>query len=131
MKIATAIAILLFATNIWAHEGHDKSPGVVAAPHGGIVQGTRDAYVELVSKADGIQIYLYNHDMKPLDMSTAKIEGTARLPKKNKGDAVTFTQESGAWIGKIDAKGAHRYTLELSITVSGKKDKTKFTVEPQ
>lgn len=131
-KKVIAMLISLFVASVSvAHEGHDKSPGTMAAPHGGIVQGTSHIYLELVTNSNGVQVYAFDHDMKPVSTKDVKLEGTATLPKKGKGEPVKFSTEGEAFVAKVDAKGAHRYLLDLSVTHGGKKEKIKFNVEPQ
>jgi len=130
-KAIPMLLTLFFASVSMAHEGHDKSPGTMAAPHGGIVQGTSHIYLELVTKSDGVQVYPFDHEMKPVATKDVKLEGTVALPKKGKAESVKFTTEGDAFVAKVDAKGAHRYSLDLAVTHGGKKEKVKFNVEPQ
>lgn len=130
-RVIPILATLFFSFGVLAHEGHDKSPGAVAAPHGGVVQGTSHIYLELVTKSDGVHVFPFDHDMKLIPLKDVKLEGTMALPKKGKSEAVKFTPEGDAFTAKIDAKGAHRYTLDLSVVHGGKKEKVKFNVEPQ
>lgn len=130
MKFLLAI-LLMLPTVAWTHEGHDKAPGAVAAPHGGLIQGTSEMYLELVTSEGGLKIYPFTHDLKPIALKELKIDGRVSFPKKAKSEAVKLNATDEAFEAKIDAKGAHRYTLELSIAYQGKKEKTKFNVEPQ
>lgn len=114
-----------------AHEGHDKAPGAVNAPHGGLIQGTNQMYLELVMQKDGIKLFPFTHDLKPIALNEIKVEGNILFPKKTKGTAVKFIQSEDSLLANIDAKGSHRYTLDLTISYQGKKEKTKFNVEPQ
>lgn len=131
MKKMAFLLSLFIGFAATAHEGHDKSPGQIAAPHGGVVQGTSHIYLELVSQSGGIQIFPFDHEMKPVLPKDVKIEGTMTLPKKNKSEAVKFSQDGEGFVSKIDAKGTHRYTLDVLVTHEGKKEKVKFNVEPQ
>ena len=115
---------------VLAHEGHDKTPGAIAAPHGGVVQGTHSLYWELVSESEGVKLYPLTHEIIPIDPKEITLSGMATFPKKRKSESMTFKTESDCFSGNIDAKGAHRYTLELSFTYHGKKEKVKFQVEP-
>ncbi len=114
-----------------AHEGHDKTPGAVAAPHGGVIQDIEHIYLELLTETNGLKLYPYDHELKPIALKDVKIEGSATFPKKPKAEKVSFTSEGEAFSAKVDSKGAHRYTLDVTITHAGKKEKTKFNVEPQ
>lgn len=130
-KVIPMLISILISANVMAHEGHDKSPGATVAPHGGTVQGASHIMLELVSKRDGVEIYAFDHDMKPLSTKDVKIEGTMSLPKKSKAEVLKFTSQGEAFAAKINAKGAHRYTLDLLASHAGKKEKIKFSVEPQ
>lgn len=114
----------------YAHEGHDKMPGAVQAPHGGTVKGTSQLYIELVNEPSGIKLYPLTHEMTPVALKDVTIAGTAEAPKKKK-ETVKFTNTDDHFEAKVDAKGAYRYTLELMTTYKGKKEKITFQVEPQ
>lgn len=130
-KLISVLTTILIPSILLAHEGHDKSPGAVAAPHGGTVQVGSQIILELVSKNDGVEIYAFDHDMKPLNTKDVKVEGKMSLPKKSKAEVLKFTAEGEAFAAKINAKGTHRYTLDLVASYAGKKEKIKFSVEPQ
>ena len=55
--IAVLAAAAIFSQMSFAHEGHDKTPGAVSAPHGGVVKGTDHLYLELVNETGGVKIY--------------------------------------------------------------------------
>lgn len=130
-KLLTLIATLFVLTSVVAHEGHNKTPGALSAPHGGLVQGTEHLYIELVVSGDAIQLYFYDHDMKAVSAQAVKVEGKTILPKKSGSLPVSFSVEKDSFSAKINAKGAHRYTLELAVSHAGKNEKVQFTVEPQ
>jgi len=131
LVIAITFLTLISINSVMAHEGHNKTPGAVAAPHGGVMQGLENIYLELLVDASGIKLYPYDHDLKPVALKDVKIEGSVTFPKKTKAEKVALTSEGDAFSAKVDAKGAHRYTLEVTVTHQGKKEKTKFNVEPQ
>lgn len=124
------IGCLLTSVLSFAHEGHNKTPGSLAAPHGGKVKGTSELYIELVSDAEGFKIYLFDHDMKAIPSKDLKIDATIQFPKKSKSETIKLTQADDFYGAKVDSKGAHRYTLELKIGFAGKTEKLSFTVEP-
>lgn len=127
--ILTALAFTFSSAN--AHEGHDKTPGALVAPHGGILKGVEHIYVELVTEPKGLKIYPLDHNMKAIPLSDVKIEGKMSVPRKKQSDAVKFVSEADHFSSKIDAKGAHRYDLDLTVVHGGKLEKIKFSVEPQ
>ena len=133
MRVSVGIIALVLAlsSSIFAHEGHDKSPGAVAAPHGGQIQGTGDLYVEVLQNNGAVEIFLFSHDLKPISPSEAKVSGLVTLPKKTKGETITFKSVSDRYTTKIDSKGSHRFELALTISYKGKSEKTKFNIEPQ
>ena len=130
-NVLTLILALTIQAAALAHEGHDKTPGSIAAPHGGIVQGTSHLYLELVSSTEGVKIYPMDHDAKPVPLTDVKLEGSVTFPKKPKAEGIKFAAEGDAFVAKVAAKGAYRYTLNLNVEHKGKKEKAKFTVEPQ
>lgn len=123
--------LLALPTFSFAHEGHDKAPGAVNAPHGGFIQGTNELYLELVANSEGIKIYPLTHGLKPIALKEIQLDGKVSFPKKSKAETVKFDSTEDAFVAKVNSKGAHRYTLELNIAYQGKKEKTKFNVEPQ
>lgn len=138
MKNAFVIAVgafgvfgLLLYGPVFAHEGHDKTPGAIAAPHGGAVQGTSSLYWELLSDSSGLKLYPLTHDLTPIEPKSISLSGTASFPKKPKAEPVTFAAQSDHFSAQVNSKGSHRYTLSLSFTYKGKKEKVKFQVEPQ
>lgn len=125
----TSLAALTTAS-VWSHEGHDKTPGSVAAPHGGVIQGTNSLYWELVSEAGGVKLYPLTHEVKPIPLSEITLSGSVTFPKKPKAEKVTLIAETEVFSAKVDAKGAYHYMLNLSFTYKGKKETVKFQVEP-
>lgn len=129
--LGLTIFACLFSTSIQAHEGHDKTPGAVSAPHGGVVKGTSQIYLELVNEAGGIKVYPLTHDSSPIALKEVTIKGTATFPKKAKGEPVSFASGDDHFAAKVNAKGAYRYSLDLTVTYKGKQEKITFQVEPQ
>lgn len=118
----------------FAHEGHDHdAPTVIEAPKGGVVKSLEKSHVEVVGRGKNVAIYLYDGEMKPVDPSGFKVVAKAELPRKKGADNVALSQKGNALEGTFDAKGAHRYTLKLTITDPkvGHEDKLNFTIEPK
>ena len=115
----------------YAHEGHDKTPGALPLDGFDQIQATDHLYLKLKMEKEGVKIFPFDHDNKPVALQEVKIEGSATFPKKPKAEKLTFASEDSAFSTKIDAKGAHRYTLDITVTHQGKKEKVKFNVEPQ
>ena len=115
-----------------AHEGHDKTPGTAAAPHGGLLQGTDSLFIEVLSTKEALKVYPLTHDMKAIPLNTIKITGTMSIPRKaGKPEALNFIASDDHLEAKVDAKGAHRYILNLDVTQGKIKEKLNFNVEPQ
>jgi hypothetical protein len=126
------LLLAVFTTPLaFAHPGHDHVPGAITAPHGGTVEGTDHFYLELTVTKDGVRIYPFDHEMDPVPLKELKLEGTMTIPRRKKSEKVQFSPKGDYFEAKIDAKGSHRYALELSISHKGKKEKAKFNVEPQ
>ncbi len=130
-NILIAVVVLVLAQGAVAHEGPHDAPGAVTAPHGGLAQQTSRFYLELVSESGGVRIYTLDHDMKTVATAGLKMEGVVTFPKKKKSESIQFTTDGDAFVAKVDAKGAHRYTLKASVTQDGKSESSTFTVEPK
>ncbi len=133
-KLSLALILITMSSLAQAHEGHDKTPGALAAPHGGSVQGTKDFYLELVATKGGVKLYPLDHDSKPIPLNEFSVgEGTVKFPRKDKGEKIAFTADGADhYAAKVDAKGAYRYTLEVLAARKGAKgEKVKFNVEPK
>lgn len=116
--------------NAQAHEGHDHGPSTVQAPKGGIVRSLETVHLELLTKGKIITVYAYDLNLKPANVANFPITATVTLPKR-KSEPLRLAPSGDHWRGEFDAKGAHRYTLELSIRQGGHDDQVKFTVEPR
>ena len=128
MRKNIMIGLLVFGALAFAHEGHDQVPGTEQGLYGGTVAGNKEVFMELVNESGIIKIYPMTHEKKPIDAQGLKLVITATSPKKAKLP-VTFETGKDFVTVKVDAKGVHRYSLE--VAVNGKPDKIKFQVEPQ
>jgi hypothetical protein len=129
LKIIISGLTFLVATNLFAHEG-DHGPSSVQAPKGGVIRSLETVHLELLSKGSTVQIYVYNPNLKPDDVSKYPVSATVTFPKK-KAEPIILEPKGNHWEAVVDTKGAHRYTLELTIKQGGHDDKVKFTVEPK
>lgn len=121
---------LLFFNSAWAHEGHDHgTPGSIAAPHGGKLKKTKTLNLELVSSKEGVQVYAFDKEMKIVSPSELQIKGSVKYPKNPKAEQVTFTSENDYFKASVDAKGMHRYSLELNVTRGSVSENVNFNVE--
>lgn len=132
VRLVVAVsAIISLSQTAFAHEGHDHAPGVINAPHGGVLEETDRFAVELVTVKEGLKLYLFDHEMNSVDLKGVQVEGKMTLPRNKKSEAVSFKLAKDHFEAKVKAKGAYRYVLDLSVTKSGKTDKVRFNVEPK
>lgn len=132
-KLAMAL-LLSLSFGAYAHEGHDHdSPKNVQAPKGGVIKSLEETMVEVVSKGKDVKIYLYDKDLKPQEVAAYKVTAQAELPKAKKKEEVVLTAKGNYFESSFDAKGAHRYTLILTVVdpKTGHDDSLKFTIEPR
>jgi hypothetical protein len=127
----TLLASFIFALQLFAHEGHNKTPGSLTAPHGGKIKGTSQLYIELVSDSKGFKLYTYDHDLKTIPVKEVKFDGKVKFPKQKKVETIKFNNSESFFEAVVDAKGTHRYTVDLKVKYIGKTESISFNVEPQ
>jgi hypothetical protein len=93
---ALLVASSLISGPAQAHEGHNKAPGSVAAPHGGVIQGTASLYWELVNEAGGIKLYPLTHDMAPVPPKEISLTASVSFPKKPKAETIKLANPCAA-----------------------------------
>ena len=134
-QIALAIMLVMGVYQVsFAHEGHDKTPGAIVDPNPeipGTVKITNQLYVKMVNESAGIKVYLFTHESISVPLKELTLQGSVTFPKKTKAESVKFTEAGNYFSAKVDAKGSYRYTLDLTITYKGKKEKVNFQIEPQ
>lgn len=120
--------LLTGSIGLFAHEGHDQTPGALKANHGGVVKSGKQINLEYVVTGDLLSLYPATHegtDLKPADV---KLSATAKLPK-GKAEPVKLEIKDGAYLAKVDFKGAYRVELQVIATSDGKDSTFKFQVE--
>lgn len=98
-----------------------------AALHTGVVTMTKAHHFETVFMGDGIRLYAYSADQKPI--SAKGVEGTATLKFKEgepKTVALKFTE--GAWVGEGNDQTQSADYLIAAVDLS-KADSNSFRVE--
>lgn len=120
--------LLIAFTGVKAHDGHDHGAPTFQPPKGGILQTAQHGHFELVNQGNKIQVYVY--DMKGNAKETKGLTLTTELelPRK-KAEKINLVDNGNFWEAKIDSKGAHRFTLKISINDGKETDYVKFTVE--
>ena len=134
IQIILTLAVILTGLTAAAHEGHDHDATVsVQAPKGGIIRKLETHFIEVVAKNNDIKIYLYTADLKPVEPKGFKVFAKAQLPKKKTQESLSLKTESGTMQTTFDAKGAHRYTLLVSVTEPNDphSNTVKFNIEPK
>lgn len=134
LKTIVTYVILTISLQTAAHEGHAQDmPVNVQAPKGGVIKSLEETHVEVVTKGKDVRIYLYDKDLKPQDVTKFKVTAQAELPKSKKKEAVSLVPKESYLEASFDAKGAHRYTLILTVVdpKTGHDDILKFTIEPR
>ncbi len=127
---AITIATLVGPFKSGAHEGHHETPGALTAPHGGLIKETKQLYLELVTEKSGVKIYPFDRAMKPVAPKDVKLDAKMQVPRRKKQEDVKFEMKDDHFVANVDAQGAHRYDLNLSVTHNSKAEKVKFSVEP-
>lgn len=120
-------ALLLGSTTLIAHEDH-TTPGVLKANHGGVVKPGKQINLEYVVTGDILKLYPATHEGTDLKPSDVKVKATAKLPK-GKAEPVKLEIKDGAFLTKVDFKGAYRLEFQVVANSGGKDSTFKFQVE--
>lgn len=109
-SVLTTTIAMLFITALPAsaeegHEGHDhakhdQKEEKAKSPHGGRVMEVGEHHVEFYSTPERkIEVYFYDHDMKPVKLADAEVQVVAQAPDGSekytltlKGDVFTADQ---------------------------------------
>ncbi len=127
-KNILAIAGLLIATNVFAHEGHDLLPGNLKANHGGTVKAGKEINLEYVVAGSEVSLYPISHEGVDLSANDVKITATEKSPKGKKVDS-KLEVKNGAYVANVDFKGAYRVEMNVTANNKGKVSTFKFQVE--
>ena len=142
-QLLMALTSLAFASAAHAHdEGHGPKVSDTGK-YGGLVSGVvqksdadKGAGAELVYKSelsratDTVRVYLYDKDMKPLDLKGFEKKAEAILAAKVKGKwkDVKFPLElkGQAFEGKMPKADAKPYNIDVTLKKDGKELLTAF-----
>lgn len=121
---------MVFAStlNLFAHEGHDQTPGSLKANHGGTVKPGKEINLEYVVSGNELKLYPASHEGTDLSANDVKVTATAKLPK-GKAEALKIETKNGVLVSSIDFKTAYRIEVVATTDYKGKKDSFKFQVE--
>ena len=128
MKKIIALVITIGSLALFAHEGHDITPGSLKANHGGVVKAGKEINLEYVVSANTVKMYPVSHEGKDLLESEVKMTGTIKSPKAKIENAKIEFKE-GSFVTMVDFKGAYRAEVNLTVDANGKKSTFKFQVE--
>ena len=119
-------------SNLQAHEGHDHNvPGSAQPQKGGIIRSLENHHFELVVNGNNLKIYAFAKDLKPASVKSIPLKATVSLPKKKSASPIIFEDKGNYWESTYDAKGVHRYTLNIEVKASEHPDKLNFVIEPR
>ncbi len=134
LNVLLACSFLSIAAISRAHEGHEHSaPQSLIAPKGGLIKAMEESVVEVVSKGNNLKIYLYDKELKPQKVNLYTVTARAQKPRAKSTEEITLSDRDIFFEATYDAKGAHRYTLTLSVKdpKENHADTLNFTIEPK
>ncbi len=120
--------VLLLALNLFAHDGHNQTPGSLKANHGGTVKTGKEINLEFVVAGNELKLYPASHEGADLAPTEVKLSATGKLPK-GKPEALKIESKNGVLVAPIDFKTAYRIEVIATTEHKGKKDTFKFQVE--
>lgn len=120
--------LLMIFTKAPAHDGHDHGAATFQPPKGGILQTAQQGHFELVSQGNKIQIYVYDAKGTAKQTKGLTLTTELELPRK-KAEKISLADKGTHWETDVDSKGAHRFTLKITIDDGKEKDYVKFTIE--
>lgn len=126
-KIILTTVLMIGSLGVYAHEGHD-TPGSLKANHGGVVKPGKVINLEYVVKGDTVELYPASHEGNDLPATEVTLTGTSK-PSKGKATPLKLESRNGAYLTKVDFKGAYRVEVEIVADSKGKKSNFKFQVE--
>lgn len=123
------ISAMVFSSVLaMAHEGHDQTPGMLKANHGGIVKPGKQVNLEYVVSGEQVKMYPVSHEGKDLGSTEVTVSATAKSPK-SKAESLNIEYKDGAFVTQVDFKGAYRSELNVVVDEKGKSSQFKFQVE--
>jgi hypothetical protein len=121
-------AFILISAALFAHEGHDQTPGAIKSNHGGVVKAGKFINLEYVVSNNEIKLFPATHDGKDLSISDVKLTVSSKLPK-GKSEVIKTESKDGVTIAKVNFKSAYRIEMTVDAEVKGQKSTFKFQVE--
>lgn len=122
------ISAIFINLPLFAHEGHDQTPGLNKASHGGTVLAGKEINLEYIVAGNEVKLYPVSHEGKEVPSDKVKITATAKAPK-GKIENLPVSFKDGAFLVSVDFKNAYRVEVNVSTETNEKKDSFKFQVE--
>ncbi len=126
-KVAMVI-LSWFSLSLFAHDGHDGTPGMLTANHGGKVEAGKDINLEYVVSGNEVKLFPASHEGKDLTAAEVQLVVSSKLPK-GKAESVKLTSKDGAFVAVVDFKKAYRVEMSIEAIVNGKKSTFKIQIE--
>jgi hypothetical protein len=107
----------------------DELPTLVA-PHGGIIKKTSNSFLEVVQDKEHTSIYITGHDHKNITDQKLSLSAIALVNGKKYPMQLSF--ENDHYAARPANSYLHKennFVLLLTITFSGKTDKTSFKLK--
>ena len=127
-KSALVLLSVIISTSLFAHEDHNKVPGLLKANHGGKVETGKEINLEYVVAGTEVKLFPASHEGKDLVASEVKLSAKTKLPK-GKPEPVKLVSKDGAFVALIDFKTSYRVEMTVDAEVNGKKSTFKLQIE--
>jgi len=123
--------ILLSATSLTAHEGHDHgTPGAVKTYNGGTLQTAKNADVEVLQLGKKVMVYVLDGKTTPIPHSQVKLQALLKNEKTKTTETVSLVPEKEGFSFEKDL-GGDRHTLLLTLDYKKETSPLQFTIETQ
>jgi hypothetical protein len=128
MKTILSIITIVLSITLYAHEGHNSTPGSFKSLHGGTVQNGKELNLEIIINGKNLTVYPTSHESKDVSEKEIKISATAK-PKKGKMYKINLVNSNGGYSATLDLQGANRLPVEITVLSHGKTDRFVIQIE--
>lgn len=126
IQLISFISTLLITTHAFALDQKIE----LEAKHGGIIQKTKSAFLEVVQDKEHTSIYITGHDHKNITDKKLSLSAIANVNGKKYPMQLSF--ENDHYSAKPTNSYLHKennYVLMLTISFSGSKEKVNFNLQ--
>lgn len=126
IQLISFISALLITTHAFALDQKIE----LEAKHGGIIQKTKSAFLEVVQDKEHTSIYITGHDHKNITDKKLSLSAIANVNGKKYPMQLSF--ENDHYSAKPTNSYLHKennYVLMLTISFSGSKEKVNFNLQ--